>query len=77
MTNKIEIGDLVVNRQDYSKHIVLDIIRLRRRGPPSQFAGSKRKKFLLISTSGHQKWVIDTALRVEYYLVSQNGPTTN
>jgi hypothetical protein len=77
MANKIEIGDLVVNRQDYSKHIVLDIKLLPHRRPPSQLAGSKRKKFLLISTSGYQKWVIDTALRVEYYLASQNDPTTN
>jgi len=74
MTNKIEIGDLVVNRQDYSKYIVLDIKLLRR---PARHAGSKRKKFLLISTSGYKKWVYDTALRVEYYLANQNNPTTN
>jgi len=74
MANKIEIGDLVVNRRDYSKHIVLDIKLLPHRRPGRS---STRKRFLLISTSGNQKWVIDTALRVEYYLASQNDPTTN
>ena len=55
MANKIEIGDLVVNRRDYSKHIVLDIKLLRGSISFGTALVTGRKKFLLISTSGYKK----------------------
>ena len=44
MANKIEIGDLVVNRRDYNKHIVLDIKLLRGQHLPSDGLGHRQKE---------------------------------
>ena len=66
--DKIKEGDLVVRRADKKPYIVLEISRYKKRLYGTRTSGSERKKFLLLFPNGRQKWEIDTALKVEYYL---------
>lgn len=67
--DKIKEGDLVVKRSNKKPHIVLEISRYQKR---LYGAGGTtthhRKKFLLLFPDGRQRWQVDTALKVEYYL---------
>ena len=64
--DKIKEGDLVVSRANKKAHIVLEIQKYHK----SVYGSSvpMRKKFLLLFPDGRQRWKIDTALKVEYYL---------
>ena len=66
--DKIKEGDLIVNRSNKKPYIVLEIKKHQRRVYGSGASSSERKKFLLLFPNGRQKWKIDTALKVEYYL---------
>ena len=66
--DKIKEGDLVVSRANKKAYIVLEIKRYQRKVYGAGPSGSNRKKFLLLFPDGRQRWKIDTALKVEYYL---------
>ena len=66
--DKLKEGDLVVHRGSKRPYIVLEIKRYQKRVYGSGSPGSMRKKFLLLFPDGRQRWKIDTALKVEYYL---------
>ena len=65
---KIKEGDLVVSRENKKAHIVLEIRKYQRRVYGAGPSGNVRKQFLLLFPDGRQKWKVDTALKVEYYL---------
>ena len=66
--DKIKEGDLLVNRKTKKPYIVLEIKRRKKKSYGAGPSGSERKNFLLLATNGRQKWRLDTALKVEYYL---------
>ena len=66
--DKLKEGDLVVHRGSKKPYIVLEIQKYHKRVYGSGSPGSMRKKFLLLFPDGRQKWKVDTALKVEYYL---------
>ena len=68
--DKIKEGDLVVRRGDKKPYIVLEITRYHKKvyGASPALSGKNRKKFLLLCPDGRQKWWIDTALKVGFYL---------
>ena len=69
-TNKLKVGDLVVERKTKKSFIVLEVAKYRRvgYGTPNPPGASKRKKFLVVSPTGRQRWKVDTALKVEFFL---------
>ncbi len=66
--DKIKEGDLVINRRTKKPYIVLEIKRRKKKSYGAGPSGAERKNFLLLSTNGRQRWQVDTALKVEYYL---------
>lgn len=66
--DKIKVGDLVVHRGSKKPYIVLEIKRYQKKAYGSGPSGSMRKRFLLLFQDGRQRWRMDTALKVEYYL---------
>tara|TARA_R100000234_G_scaffold101204_1_gene70233 strand:- start:179 stop:421 length:243 start_codon:yes stop_codon:yes gene_type:complete len=66
--DKLKEGDLVVHRDSKRPYIVLEISKHHRVAYGSGGPASSRKKFLLLFPDGRQRWKIDTALKVEYYL---------
>ena len=66
--DKIKEGDLVINRRTKKPYIVLEIKRRKKKSYGAGPSGTERKNFLLLSTNGRQRWQVDTALKVEYYL---------
>ena len=67
-TDNIKEGDLVVRRGNKKPYIVLEVKRYQRKVYGAGPSGAERKNFLLLSTNGRQRWQVDTALKVEYYL---------
>jgi len=66
--DKIKEGDLVINRRTKKPHIVLEVKKYQKKVYGAGPSGNVRKRFLLLLPNGRQKWKVDTALKVEYYL---------
>ena len=66
--DKLKEGDLVVSRANKKPHIVLEVKKYQKKVYGAGPSGTERKNFLLLSTNGRQRWQVDTALKVEYYL---------
>ena len=69
-TFSLQIGDLVVHRSTKKCYIVLEVKPYKKvgYGTPNPKGTSKRKRFLVVSPTGRQRWKVDTALKVEFYL---------
>lgn len=66
--DKIKEGDLVIRRSDKKPCIVLEIKRYHKKVYGAGPSGPSRKKCLLLFPDGKQKWVVDTELKVGFYL---------
>ena len=66
--DKLKEGDLVVRRADKRPCIVLEIKRYHKKVYGAGREKSRRKKCLILFPDGKQKWVVDTALKVGFYL---------
>ena len=64
--NKLKEGDLVIRRADKKPCVVLEIKRYHKKAYGA--VAGRRKKCLLLFPDGKQKWVVDTALKVGFYL---------
>jgi hypothetical protein len=67
-THKIKVGDLVLKKRTNKPFIVLEVKKYNRESYGARRRLQERKRYLLFSHDGKQNWVIDTSLRVEYYL---------
>jgi hypothetical protein len=66
--DKVKEGDLLVNRTTKKPYIVLEVKRYQRKVYGAGPSGNSRKKCLLLFPDGKQKWIVDTALKVGFYL---------
>jgi len=66
--DKIKEGDLVVRRADKKPCIVLEVARYHKKNYGPMAGARHRKKCLLLFPDGKQKWIVDTALKVGFYL---------
>jgi len=64
----IEVGDLLINRKTKTPWIVLESKPYNRKAYGALVPAPRRKKFLVVNHAGHKEWVIDTALKVSFYL---------
>lgn len=66
--DKIKVGDLVLKKGTNKPFIILEVKKYHGGSYGAQRPAPERKKYLLFSHDGKQNWVIDTSLKVEYYL---------
>ena len=66
-TERLKIGDLVVERKTKKSFIVLRRENYYTRTMYGKTTGT-RKRFLVMSPTGRQSWKVDTAMKVEFFL---------